>query len=149
MWNWLNTNAGVISLILAVVLTIGPLIFSALRYINLRADELRFKKFEIYHRLIRQLVEPEPGSDAVYIDRQIATIYELRNFPEYYEVSVRILRGLKESWAGSPLALPRLLEEIDYAMLYMNGRLRLGKRIDLSALNVPRQLEPKRTVGKK
>jgi hypothetical protein len=148
MWNWLNTNAGVLSLILAVVLTLGPLIFSALRYIKLRSDELRFKRFEIYHRLVQQLVAPEPGSDVVYLDRQIAVVYELRNFPEYYEVSIRVLRGLQGSWAATGTSHQRLLEEMEYSIEYMNGKLEPNKRIKLSKVNHNRQIEGKASALK-
>src|SRR2546427_7256901 len=130
MWNWLNTNAGALSLLLAVVLTMGPLVFSAWRYLSLRADELRFRRFEIYHNLIRQLVAPEPGYQTPYLDRQIAAIYELRNFPEYYELSIRLLRGLKQTWANNPH--PRLLEEVDHSMVYMNQKMKPRNRIELS-----------------
>ena len=34
------------------------------------------------------------------LDRQIAVIFELRNFKEYFPVTLRILRGLKKSWTG-------------------------------------------------
>ncbi|GEM_PF-1345374 len=147
MWNWLNTNAGVLSLILALVLTLGPLLFAGLRYIRLRSDELRFKKFEIYHNLIRQLVQSESPSGIMYVDRQIAIVFELRNFPEYYELSIRLLFGLKDSWADKAGFNHRLLEEMNNSMAFMNKRLKPRKRIELGTNPAHTEGKPKAESG--
>jgi len=46
------------------------------------------KKFEYFHKLIKELVQPDKQEGAMYIDRQAAVIY--------YSFSLRTLRGLKK-----------------------------------------------------
>ena len=43
------------------------------------------KRFETYHKLIDEFAEGNK------LDRQIAIVFELRRFPEYYPVTKRIL----------------------------------------------------------
>jgi hypothetical protein len=71
-----------------------------------------------YHDWIRILVAPEPGEDAPYLHRQIAAAYELRHFPRYYDLTLRILRGLRESWSKNRSNKP-LIEEIDLTISYI------------------------------
>jgi len=61
------------------------------------------------YTMIKSLVEPELQEENVIdektgqicnkygkmVDRQVATVFELRNFPEYFEVTKRILYGGK------------------------------------------------------
>jgi len=92
-----------------------PLSYQAWQYLDQRKRELRDRRFEAYHRLIRDLVEPPEGKAAIYMDRQVAIVFELRNFPEYSEVTQRILLGLKETWGKKP-ELSRLLAETDLTL---------------------------------
>lgn len=52
------------------------------------------------------------------LDRQIATCFELRNFPEYFEITKRILTDLKTQWAQDPRN-KRITTEIDYTIKYI------------------------------
>lgn len=58
------------------------------------------------------------------LDRQIAIVFELRDFKAYYPVSLRILKGLKEAWAdyGSEDQRKRLLEELDLAIGHISKK---------------------------
>lgn len=55
---------------------------------------LFWKEFEVYHKLVKELVEPPSENAALYIDRQAAIIYEMRNFKRYYPYTLRMLEGL-------------------------------------------------------
>lgn len=59
------------------------------------------------------------------LDRQIAVIFELRNFKEYFPVTLRILKGLKVSWAeyGSEEKRGRLQKELDLSIEYIESKL--------------------------
>ncbi|MNG37384.1 hypothetical protein D3C84_1247180 [compost metagenome] len=59
------------------------------------------------------------------LDRQIAVVFELRNFKEYFPVTLRIFKGLKESWAeyGPEEKRERLHEELDLAITYIEKKL--------------------------
>ena len=131
MWDWLNTNAGVLSLAVSIFLVLIPLVITGIINMRLRKQELQFKKFEIYHDLIGRLVAPAPGLPAPLMDQQIAATYELRNFPEYYPLSVRILQGLKNAWTKGSSGFERLFNEMDLSIEYMNDRLSPAEKADI------------------
>ena len=93
-----------------------PLAYQVWQFLDQRKRELRDKRFEIFHRLIRDLVEPSEGRITMKLDRQIAIIFELRNFPEYAEVTERILKGLRENWSKNTDNFARLITEIDLTL---------------------------------
>lgn len=107
---FLNNYNGAITIIIFVM----GIIWSFLKF----KEYLRDRRFGLYHKLIKELVEPENSEKLLKLDRQIAIIYELRNFPEYYEVSKRILIGLKEAWRES--GLDRIIQEIDISIKWMS-----------------------------
>ena len=119
IWNWLNTNAGAIGVLLLVL----PILWSVWQYINLKNKELKFQRFKIYHDLIKNLVEAESPDRTIKLDRQIAIVFELRNFPEYYGLSHRILSGLKESWKEKEPDTTRLCEELDLTIKHIKRKI--------------------------
>jgi hypothetical protein len=84
-----------------------------------KRKDLRQKRFENYHDLIRRLVEGEHPDRRVMLDRQVAVVYELRNYKEYGDVTLRILHGLRETWASNPLLLPRLKTELELTIKFL------------------------------
>jgi len=104
-----------------------PLAYQAWQFLDQRKRELRDKRFEIFHRLIRDLVEPPEGRDVIKLDRQIAIVFELRNFPEYEEVTERILKGLQEHWSKQTNEFAdysRLIAEVDLTLGYLTREIR-------------------------
>jgi len=95
-------------------------IWSVWQFFDVRRREFRNQEFETYHRLIKELVQPEKDA-GIYLDRQVAIVFELRHFKRYREVSARILQGLKGSWASNQ-TYKRLIEEIDLAIAHLEGR---------------------------
>ena len=100
--------------ITTIVIALIPALWAFFKF----KEYLRDKRFTVYHQLIKELVEPEEPGIPLKLDRQIAIVYELRNFPEYYEISRRILEGLKEDWKEQNL--PRIIKEIDISLEYIN-----------------------------
>ena len=101
----------------------GTFVWSIIQFILTRKKDQQAREFETYHRLIRELVEPDPDSKKMWQDRQIAIIFELRHFPRYYEVTMRILGGLKEKWQSDPASKwPRLIGEVDLTVTYIQKR---------------------------
>lgn len=96
-------------------------VFSVVQFVSVRKRESREREFEHYHLLIQRLVSPDEKGD-VFLDRQIATVFELRHFPRYYECTSRILDGLKHTWGGRQEFL-RLTEEIDLTLKYIKGKM--------------------------
>lgn len=108
----------IVALVAALVAAVPPLIgliVSTWRYTMDRRTQLRQQRFENFHRLISDLVEGREGQKVPRLDSQIAVVFELRNYPEYREVSRRILKGLKASWSDNS-SNARLIEELDYTL---------------------------------
>ena len=116
MWTWLNDNGTA----LAIALTVIPIVWSSIRYLEQKKKELEQERFKTYHSLITQLVSGENG--VTLLDRQVVCIYELRRFKEYYPVSYRTLNGLRTQWAQNPMN-QRLIHEIDLAICYIRNRM--------------------------
>lgn len=108
--------------VIAAVFSIGGMIWSICRYFDLRTKEIQQKRFEIYHSLIKDFVQPDPVMKQTYVDRQIAIAFELRSFPEYYELSIRILEGLSAAWTPTAQT-QRLHAEMKLAIDCMKKRL--------------------------
>ena len=107
----LNNNSGVIT----VILTIIAGFWTVLKF----REYLKDKRFKTYHELIDELVDEQRHPDKkIKLDRQIAIIFELRNFPSYYPVSKRILTGLKDLWKESQ---PRAVQEIDLTLEFISN----------------------------
>jgi len=102
--------------ILGVLIAYFSLVLPIYRFLQDKRKEERNKRFENYHKLIDELVGGQSGRQ-VMLDRQVAIIFELRNFKEYYPVTLRILNGLKINWAKAD---KRLLEEIALTEKYIN-----------------------------
>lgn len=121
IWKWLNDNAGA----LGVLLVIAPLAWATYTYLSIKKAEERERRFLAYHKLIQQLVEREDPNQPMRLDRQIAIIFELRNFKEYFPVTLRILQGLKETWANycPEEKRNRLHEELDESIGYIKSKL--------------------------
>ena len=103
--------------ILGVLIAYFSLILPIYKFLQDKRKEERNKRFENYHKLIDELVGGQPGRQ-VMLDRQIAIIFELRHFKEYFPVTLRILTGLKTSWANSN---QRLLDEIAMTEQYIKA----------------------------
>ncbi len=125
IWTWLNNYAGALGVLFVVL----PLAWSAWAYLSLKRRELREHRFQTYHKLIQQLVEREDPNLPMKLDRQIAVVFELRNFKEYFPVSLRILKGVREDWQdyGPKSKRDRLLHEIDESIKFIEPKPRRFK----------------------
>lgn len=129
MKEWIEDN---LLTIVGIVVAIIALIIPIYKYLFDRKLQLQDARFKIYHGLIKSLVEPELQEENVIdektgqicnkygkmVDRQVATVFELRNFPEYFEVTKRILEGLKTKWEKEHVHLS-IIHEIQYTLSYI------------------------------
>ena len=120
-WKWINDNGSG----LGVVLVLIPLAWAVFTYLSVKRQELKERRFQAYHKLIQSLVERDRPEISMRLDRQIAIVFELRNFKEYFPVTLRIFKGLKESWAesGPDKKRERLHEELDLAIAHIEKKL--------------------------
>ena len=108
-----------IAVIIALSSTIA-LVVNSFLYVKDRRNQVRQQRFENYHQLVSDLVKGRKDQKGPFIDSQLAVIYELRNYREYREVTIRILEGLRERWSKNTdidrLDIARLIKEIDYTL---------------------------------
>jgi len=122
MLQWLDNHSGSIGLFVAAL----PIAWAAVQFIFAKRRESKRVRFETYHSLIKQLVDPGGSEAGMFLDRHVAVVYELKEFKHYYPVTLRILTGLKGSWVESSLnssdGLQRLLHEIDLTLEHISPK---------------------------
>jgi hypothetical protein len=87
---------------LIVLVPLFTLAFSAMKYIDVRELEQKQRSFENYHGLIEKL------DSTSSMDAQTAILYELRNYPEYKDVSIRILTSYQAKWKVHEMLITEL-----------------------------------------
>jgi hypothetical protein len=102
---------------LAIVGAIAGFFWPVWQFFAVRRQQARDREFEIFHRLIKELVQPPEKHDTMFVERQMAVVYELRNFPRYREVTGRMLKNLREFWSAT--GNKALLREIDLTLAYL------------------------------
>ena len=115
MWDWVRQNLneiGVWVTVLAFLLSVAMLAFSALRYVAVRRDELRNLRYEQYHALLLSVSRGTDGQGLLKLVSQRAFIYELRHFPEYSVLTKRLLESLLSEWKEDPDKSAKLTFEI-------------------------------------
>lgn len=135
--SWINQNAQAISIYVAVLLAVVPALWAFALNLRLRNKALQHERFNIYHGLVRQLVQPDAPGGAMSMDRQIAVVFELRHFPEYFELTLRMLEGLRATWTNPYSA--RLTQEIGFTIDYIaaNSRLKAKPPTDSGSTTPP------------
>lgn len=83
--------------IIGVAVTVGIGVIGFCHYIAIKRAEERGRRYDRYHKLLEDL-NVSPRGDAPFVDRQVAVVYEMRNFPEYFSVSLRILKRSLARW---------------------------------------------------
>lgn len=115
--NWTLDQAAQIATIAGFVIaaiSFGALVYPATRYVRIRSLDRHQRGFENYHRLIRDLAT---GGEQIRLASQTAIIFELRNYPKYAAVSLRILRALQEEWTRE--GKTRHSTEMDLTLSYL------------------------------
>lgn len=101
MWTWVVANNGLLALIVAAAVAIATLV----QYISIKRSEESARIFSNFHQLLQDLNEGKERANgaagAQYIDRQVAIMFELREFVKYYPVILRILKRSIKTWGGS------------------------------------------------
>jgi len=111
-----------LTIIIAVGTSLVSGVWTVYQYLETKKREQNLKEFENYHRLIKELVQPDQ-TDRMYVDRQTSIIFELRHFKRYYPISYRTLVGLKEKWRQVPDQFPRVLEELDMTIDFLKKKI--------------------------
>lgn len=104
---WLASNAPALSILGAIAAFAWPVF----QFVAVRRKEQEIHEFEAFHRIMKELVSPDGGTQSTWVDRQIAAAFELRNFRRYDEVILRILPALRDHW-GTESRMARVVAEI-------------------------------------
>ncbi len=89
------------------------------QFMDVRRREQRAREFEVFHRLIKDIVSPEDNNGPTWVDRQIAAVFELRHLTRYHEVAARILVSLREPWSQRGGNMKRLVDEMDRTLSHI------------------------------
>lgn len=112
------------TILLSIVASVVTFIWTVYQYRDTRKRDQDLKEFENYHKLIKELVQPDNlAKEVMFVDRQAAIIFELRHFKRYYAFSYRTLLGLKEKWEKVPNQYPRLLNECDLTIDFLKSKI--------------------------
>ncbi len=104
----------------AEIAIFAPVIFLIYKYFDKKNREQQQREFKYFYQLVKDLVEPEKGQD-MYLDRQTAIIFELRNFKRYHEYSLRMLKGFlkdEQRWKKD-----RYIEEIKLTISFIEKKI--------------------------
>ena len=112
---WLSNTA-----LLTILGSAVAFMVSTYQQVRQRRAEAEERQFQAFHRLVAELVAPDPAHGVTWIDRQAAVIFELRHFERYYEFIERMLLGLRKKWSADPnFQWPSLIEEIDLTLAHI------------------------------
>lgn len=76
--------------------------------------------FRNYHKLIKELNQSDTDGESIKLYRQVAVVYELRNYPRYFSVSKRILQGWLDSKDDKEGEFKNLYNEMKLSIEFMN-----------------------------
>ncbi len=82
----------------AFFITLFSIAFAAWRFIKLREKDQKSDRFITYHKLVKHIGSGADEHGVMAITSQIAYIYELRNFPEYSDLTKTLLNRLDTMW---------------------------------------------------
>jgi hypothetical protein len=114
--DWISSHAAVLSIVGVAV----TWMVSTVLQIAQRRAEAAERQFQAFHKIVEQVVSPEPKDGLYYFDRQAAVIFELRHFPRYYDFAQRLLTRLRKKWvAEATPSTAMLVEEIDLTLQHI------------------------------
>lgn len=124
VWKWLSDNNGALGFALALITAASALY----HYLTIKKSEDAARRFTSYHNMIRDLNVGEDGG-APYLDKQVAIVFEMRNFPEYYPATLRILKRSIKRWRLSaslntnPFSPNILADEAELTIKFINRKM--------------------------
>lgn len=107
-----KAHEGILQIIIVIITLYVAILRPIYHFTRAQKKRNQVNRFISFHKLIDKLVD---GS--AMQDRQIIIIYELRNFPEYYHVTKRVLQGLRNTWKEKEM----LVHEIDITIEYIEA----------------------------
>jgi len=117
---FLNTNAAGLAIAVPLVISIVAGAFKFWQFVNIKNKESKQIEYENYHNLIEKLVTDRNEKDGTpFIDVQIASVFELKNFPRYSKATVLILNRMKKRLLDKEIQKD-LVGQIDKTLFEIN-----------------------------
>ena len=119
--NWIARNESsikAISVLVALIIPVATFSFSGFQYFESNRSLAKQESFKNYHVIIGRLA----GGQTKNIFVAAANIYELRNYPEYAEISVRILDEVINVWVTDTDTDNLLMKEAKLTKAYLEKR---------------------------
>lgn len=117
--NFVVNYSAIIGLLISIFMAFIPFY----KYLNAKKLEQKHKNFENFHEKMIRKISNQDGEAG--LDEQIAVVFDLRRFPEYYSLSRRILadliKRLELKLEGEPY-LQRLIDEADLTLQFINKK---------------------------
>lgn len=99
--------------------------WAAYKYFASRTADRRRSDFEAFHRIVGSL--PQGGSHPFSPEAALATIYELRNYPAYFDVTRRILE-MYSARMPDEREFANMKREIKGTLDYIRANCRLNRK---------------------
>lgn len=109
--SFLNTYAAAVTILITLVAGV----YKFGQFVNIKKTEALQRDYENFHDLVGKLVVDRQQEDGrPFIDIQIASAYELKNYPRYFKVSSIILERMKVRLDGKPeqADLTRVIDKV-------------------------------------
>jgi hypothetical protein len=106
-----------------LVISFLALVVPLWQYINSKKKEQRLNNFTLFHGKVIKVISNMDSSAGIGLYDQIAGIWELRNFPEYYPVIKRLLEFCIKKWERELNEKPHfdaLIQEAKITLEYIN-----------------------------
>jgi hypothetical protein len=104
----------------ALIISLLALIIPLWQYLNSKKQEQRqINLINFHEKIIRKISNRDPNAN-IGLEEQVAVIFELRNFPEYSPVIVRMLTDCIVRWEEEIIKYPHYKSLIAEAKETMN-----------------------------
>ncbi|MEC9491944.1 hypothetical protein [Flexistipes sp.] len=113
-----------IATVIALVVSLVSIAFSAKRYLGIREREQEKERFDIYHALLKSVSRGTDEAGPLKLVSQIAYINELGKYNEYASTTRQALNLLRKEWAEKePEQVKKpLIEAIDNVLADLQSR---------------------------
>lgn len=98
-----------IAAILSVSVPLCALAWSAVAYVRLRQREIRRERYERFFEVMEHL-----GKQGGSVASKMAAVYELRKFPEYADVIVRLFDHVEVDGQSAPMLKSEMVLTADF-----------------------------------
>ena len=105
--------------VIGVISAAVTFIWSVIQFSLVRASEARYREFETFHKLIKEITEVHNTNNY----RQIAALFELRFYPRYFPITLRILKSTMEQSGDKSNTSSEMAKEVSMLISFIEMRL--------------------------